>query len=387
MDKTVGLVMLLLYCAALPAAAQSTARGPQECAALRNLQLPGVALSEISAEWIPAGPAPRPFAPPPATNALPAYCRLQGTLDRRKGVDGQQYGIGFALALPAAWNGRFLFQGGGGFNGVLAPPYWRVRRGRIACAGERVRGRQYRQRTSRTRRERAGHRISPRSAGDAGLRLQAVERVTAVAKAIIARHYGQPVSRSYYSGCSTGGREAMQAAQRYPMEFDGVIVGAPAMRTNYAVLGTDWVNVQLNQLAPRGANGQPVTRDALSSTQKQAVIDGVRNACDANDGVRDGLVFNTNSCKFDPKTLVCGGTNSGAGCLTAAQAAALERAFAGPRMQRWPAALCPVSLRYGHCRGRNGFAGCSTVDSICLPPRPRMLTPPPAGPTVTGRQR
>jgi len=65
MDKTVGVVILLLYCAALPAEAQSTARGPQECAALRNLQLPGVALSEISAEWIPAGPAPRPFAPPP----------------------------------------------------------------------------------------------------------------------------------------------------------------------------------------------------------------------------------------------------------------------------------------------------------------------------------
>jgi Tannase and feruloyl esterase len=84
-------------------------------------------------------------------------------------------------------------------------------------------------------------------------------------------------------------------------------------------------------VAPRGADGKPVTRDALSGMQKQAVIEGVRNACDANDGVRDGLVFNTSSCKFDPRTLVCGGPNSGAGCLTAAQAAALERAFAGPR--------------------------------------------------------
>jgi feruloyl esterase len=103
------------------------------------------------------------------------------------------------------------------------------------------------------------------------------------------------------------------------------------MRTNYAALGTDWVNVQLNQAAPRDAKGQPVTRDALSSTQKQAVIEGIRNACDANDGVKDGLVFNASSCKFDPKTLVCDGKSNSGSCLTTAQADALERAFAGPR--------------------------------------------------------
>ena len=143
----------------------------------------------------------------------------------------------------------------------------------------------------------------------------------------------------------------MLAAQRYPLEFDGVIAGAPNMRTNYAVLGIDWINVQLNQVAPRGANGQPATRDALSSTQKQAVIEGIRNACDANDGVRDGLVFNTSACKFDPKTLVCGGKNSGAGCLTAAQAAALERAFAGPRTKDGRQLYSPFPIRYRH-RGR-----------------------------------
>jgi hypothetical protein len=333
MDKTVGLVMMLLYCAALPAAAQSTARGPQECAALRNLQLPGVALSEVSAEWIPSGPAPRPFAPPPATNVLPAYCRLQGTLNRRQGADGQSYGISFALALPATWNGRLLFQGGGGFNGVLAPPY-----GVSAAGGTPALARGFAVVSTDS-----GHSAPGGNALDSAFlrdqqatmdfAYQAVERVTTVAKAIIARHYAQPISRSYYAGCSTGGREAMLAAQRYPLEFDGVIAGAPNMRINYAVLGLDWVNVQLNQVAPRRTNGQPVTREALSSTQKQAVIDGIRNACDANDGLRDGLVFNTSACRFDPKTLVCGGTNSGAGCLTAAQAAALERAFAGPRMK------------------------------------------------------
>ena len=357
MNKTVGLLALIVACAAVPATAQLPARGPQDCAALQNLQLPGVALSEISAEWIPAGPAPRPFAPPPTTNMLPAYCRLQGTLNRRQGVDGQSYGIGFALALPATWNGGFLFQGGGGFNGVLAPPY-----GASAAGGTPALTRGFAVVSTDS-----GHRAPGGNPLDAtflrdqqatlDFAYQAVERVTALAKTIIGRHYVQPVSRSYYVGCSTGGREAMLAAQRYPMEFDGVIAGAPNMRINYAVLGLDWINVQLNQVAPRGTNGQPVTREALSSIQKQAVIEGIRNACDANDGVRDGLVFNSSACKFDPKTLVCGGKDSGAGCLTAAQAAALERAFAGPRTPAGRPLYSPFPFDTGIADPHQGIPG------------------------------
>jgi feruloyl esterase len=184
---------------------------------------------------------------------------------------------------------------------------------------------------------------------------RAVDRVTAVAKSVIAQHYTQPISRSYYVGCSTGGREAMLAAQRHPMEFDGVIAGAPNMRVYYSVLGVDWVNVQLNQVAPKGADGRPATRDALSSAQKQAVIDGIRNACDAGDGVKDGLVFNTSGCKFDPKALVCGGPNSGAGCLTAAQAAALERAFAGPRTSAGRQLYSPFPFDTGIADGEKQF--------------------------------
>ena len=328
MNKTAGLLALAIVCAAVPAAAQATARGPGDCAKLRNLELPGVPISDVTAEWIAAGPAPLVGGPPVT---LPAYCRVQAMLNRRQGPDGQQYGVGFAIALPVPWNGRFLFQGGGGFNGTLFPPL-----GVGAAGGMPALARGFAVASTD-----AGHR-SPKGAvlDTTFLRDQqatldfayaAIERVTAVAKLIIARYYSQSASRSYYSGCSTGGREAMQAAQRYPMEFDGVIAGAPAMRTNYAALGTDWVNVQLNQVAPRGADGRPVTRDALSSTQKEAVIEGIRNSCDANDGVRDGLVFNAASCKFDPKTLVCDGKPSGGSCLTTAQAAALERAFAGPR--------------------------------------------------------
>jgi feruloyl esterase len=327
MKRTAGLFALAIVCAAVLAAAQPTARGPEDCAALRKLELPGVAISEITAEWVPAGPMP--FAGPPGVT-LPAHCRVQAVLDRRTGANAQIFGIGFALALPAAWNGRFLFQGGGGFNGFLAPPL-----GAGPAGGMPALARGFAVASTDAGHRAIGNPLDTAFLADQQATLdfayRAIERVTAVAKTTIARHYTQPIARAYYMGCSTGGREAMTAAQRYATEFDGVIAGAPAMRNNYAALGTDWVNVQLNQVAPRGSNGQPITRDALSSTQKQAVIDGIRNACDANDGVEDGLVFNTSSCKFDPKTLVCDGKASGGSCLTTAQAAALERAFAGPR--------------------------------------------------------
>jgi len=352
MNKTVGLVMQLLLCAALPAAAQSTA-GPQECAALRNLQLPGIALSEISAEWVPSGPSPNPLF----KIVLPAYCRLQAALDRRKGVDGQLYGIGFSLALPGEWSGRFLFQGGGGFNGVLLrDPLGGPFGGSVPALarGFAVIS------TDSGHRAPGGNSLDTTFLRDQQATLdfayQAIERVSAVAKAIIGRYYTQPVSRSYYVGCSTGGREAMLAAQRYPMEFDGVIAGAPNMRINYSVLGVDWINVQLNQVAPRDSNGQPVTRDALSSTQKQAVIEGVRKACDANDGVRDGLVFNTSACKFDPKTLVCTDKSRG-DCLTAAQATALERGFAGPRTSAGRQLYSPFPFDTGIADSQPGIPG------------------------------
>ena len=339
-----------------PAMAQSVARGPDECAALQQLQLPGFSITEVTAEWIPAGPRPHQFAKG-VTIVVPAHCRVQATINRRQGANGQSYGIDFALALPAAWNGRFLFQGGGGFNGVLADPLGAGVAGDMSAL---MRGFAVVSTDS-------GHRSPGNNSLDTtfmadqqallDFAYQAVERVTAAAKAVIARHYATPASRSYYVGCSTGGREAMLAAQRYPMEFDGVVAGAPNMRIYYAALGTDWFNTQLNPLAPRGSNGQPVTRDALSSTQKQAVIDGVRNACDGNDGVRDGLVFNTSACRFDPKTLVCDGANSGAGCLTAAQAAALERAFAGPRTNAGRQIYSPFPFDTGVADPAQGLPG------------------------------
>jgi feruloyl esterase len=101
------------------------------------------------------------------------------------------------------------------------------------------------------------------------------------------------------------------------------------MRTTFSGIGDEWVAVALNQIAPKDANGRPVTSQALSESDKKTVIDGILNQCDAADGARDGLVFNR-TCRFDPKQLVCKGPKAD-GCLSAAQAAALEKGFAGPK--------------------------------------------------------
>ncbi len=297
------------------------------CSALMNLQVPGVALTVTRAERIPAGPT---RVGPPGAGAdvkLPAYCRLDGVIDRRTGEGGVAYGIGFALALPENWNGRFLFQGGGGLNGSVQPPF-----GGLAAGNEPALARGFA--VASTDSGHQGRVFDAAFMQDQQASLDfayaAVGRVAEVAKRIIAQHYGKPPARSYFSGCSTGGREAMLMAQRYPLYFDGVVAGAPAMRTSFSGIGDRWVAVTLNEVAPKDAEGLPITRNALSESDKKAVIEGLLNACDAADGLRDRMIFNTQACRFDPKTLVCKGPKA-EGCLSMEQAAALEKAFGGPK--------------------------------------------------------
>ena len=327
--RTVVIVVGALMASASPAAAQSRTT-PAACDALRQLQVPGVVLIVSKAEWFAAGaaqPGGRGGGAPVAST-LPAYCRLDAMIDRRVGAGGVNYGIGFALALPEDWNGRFLFQGGGGLNGSVQAPL-----GASAAGDRSALARGFAVVSTDT-----GHQGT--GAFDGGFMQDqqanldfayaAIGRVADLAKRIIAQHYGKPPDKSYFAGCSTGGREAMLMTQRYPTYFDGVIAGAPAMRTGYSGIGDRWVAVTLNEVAPKNAQGQPITRDALSDSDRKTVIDGIVNACDANDGIRDGMVFNTNACRFDPKTLVCKGAKAD-GCLSMAQASALEKAFAGPK--------------------------------------------------------
>jgi feruloyl esterase len=312
------------------ALAQSSTTTPPACEALQKLQLDGVALTVTKTQWYQAGaplPAGRAGGPAPASTNLPAYCRVDGVIDRRTGVPaGTSYGIGFALALPETWNGRFLMQGGGGLNGSVGNPV-----GTSAAGDRSALARGFAVVSTDTGHTGTGGfdgTFQQDQQASLDFAYAAIGRVAELAKRIIARNYGKAPDKSYFAGCSTGGREAMLMTQRYPLLFDGVIAGAPAMRTSYSGIGDRWVAVTLNEAAPKNAQGQPVTRDALTDAQKQGVIDGIVAACDANDGLADRMIFNVNACRFDPKTLVCG---AGDRCLSPQQAAALTKAFAGPK--------------------------------------------------------
>jgi len=121
----------------------------------------------------------------------------------------------------------------------------------------------------------------------------------------------------------------MLMTQRYPAEFDGVISGDPAIRTGFSRIGNNWSAVAFNQIAPKDDAGRPQPNKVFSESDIKLVVNGILNACDAKDGIKDGMVFNTRECKFDPEVLACkAGKNDS--CLTNQQTAAIKKAFDGP---------------------------------------------------------
>jgi feruloyl esterase len=305
------------------------AQTSNKCADLTGFRIPGVPMVITKAATIPASSAARPgTAETSATSAtIPSHCQADGMIDERTGADGKTYGIGFSLALPDAWNNRFLFQGGGGYNGSVRPPM-----GAAAAGDNPGLARGFAVVSTDT-----GHKGSTFDRSyDADQQASidfaqvAVGQVAELAKQIIAHYYGQGAQHSYFAGCSTGGREAMLMTQRYPTEFDGVISGDPAMRTGFSQIGNNWSAVAFNQIAPKDDAGRAQPNKVFSESDIKLIVNGVLNACDANDGLKDGMVFNTRACKFDPDVLACKGAKNDS-CLTSEQAGAIKKAFAGPR--------------------------------------------------------
>lgn len=300
--------------------ASSSLHAGTSCTALTKFTMPGHGVVIRKAQEIAA-------SAPGAAPAVPAHCRVDGVIDERTGRDGKPYGIGFAVALPTQWNGRFLFQGGGGLNGSVQPPLG------AGYAGEQsALARGFAVASTDSGHQGAGFDASFLRDQQAALNFlfQAVAEVTVVAKQLVAQHYGKPQTRAYFVGCSTGGREAMMMSQRFPNYYDGIVAVAPAARTSFSNLGLRHATAALNAVAPRDAEGKPQTRAALSEANRRLLIEQVLERCDALDGSRDGLIFAPQRCDFDPASLVCKDAKPD-GCLTTGQANAIRIVMQGPR--------------------------------------------------------
>lgn len=315
------LILLGAVAEALAAPADPVAR----CAALQRPVIAGLVVETTA--LIPAGTV-RTGPQAASEVALPAHCLFRGTLGPRTGAAGQHLGIGIELRLPVQWNGRFLFQGGGGLDGVLGPSYGLISgnhfppalsRGYAVVATD------------------AGHRsesmIDPHFALDQQARLDyaynALDKTTLVAKQLISLFYGTSPSRSYFIGCSNGGRQAMMAAERLPLQFDGIVAGDPSFRLTRTNVDEAWNEIVLARAAPKDAQGRPIISQALSPADLQLVSTAVLKQCDSRDGLADGMINDFRACDFDPAILTCPAAKTPQ-CLTAPQVTALKALMQGP---------------------------------------------------------
>jgi feruloyl esterase len=176
------------------------------------------------------------------------------------------------------------------------------------------------------------------------------ERVAVTAKELLQRHYSKGPDKSYFIGCSGGGRQAMMFTQRFPAYFDGVIAMAPAMRVSSgATIAAAWDTQALQAIAPAGADGKPILSRALSDADLGLVRKGILDACDAQDGITDGLVSNPAACKFNVASLQCQGAKTDA-CLAPGQVQALQKIFTGAKNSSGQAlyATWPWDAGIGH---------------------------------------
>lgn len=299
---------IALFCAALtgaPLAYSAEGDFARLCAELKNADLYHTQLK--SAEYVDNGIiAADPNSAITGSTVREvktgAHCVVRAEIEPRTGANGHHYGINYELRLPQQWNGKFLFQGGGGSNGFVAAAV-----GSIPSSNS----------TARSALERGYAVVSMDSghatytpgtptgwdmafAGDQQARLDyayaAIGKVTQQAKTLINALYQKDPRHSYFMGCSNGGREAMIAAQRYPNEFDGVVVGNAAFRLSRASINSSYVQRALVTSTPADKGTSLLNARDLAVLQK-----GILKQCDAKDGLKDGIINAWEQCDFKPE--------------------------------------------------------------------------------------
>ena len=287
------------------------------CDSLAALALPETTIT--MARIVAAGD----FSPPGAAQAkagalnvykdLPEFCRVAATL-----TPSSDSGIKIEIWLPVSgWNRKLIAVGNGGWAGVIS----------YSALAESVKA-GYASVSTDTGHEGGrgsfalGH---PEKLIDFGWRSE--HEMTVKAKAVIRTFYGDAPRRSYWNGCSTGGRQALKEAQKFPDDFDGIIAGAPANRNALAL----WIAFA-------------VLKDPASyipASKYPMIHQAALEACDALDGVKDGLIEDPTRCHFDPKVLLCKGADN-ASCLTAPQVEAARKYYTAATNPRTGQELFPA---------------------------------------------
>ena len=324
---------VVLTLLASSAAAQAPANS---CEGLQTMALAGGAVTSVqtvgAGQFVPPpngrggrGPVTNPFVD------VPAFCRVMAQLKPTTDSD-----IRIEVWLPlAGWNGKLQVVGNGGFAGAIgyAALAQAVRDGYAAASTD------------------TGH-----SGGDPSFMTghpervvdfahRAIHELAVASKSAIASYYGSAPRLSYFNGCSTGGRQALTAAQRYPTDFDGIIAGAAANST------VRMTSMQL--FSGLATQGDPAS--AISMDKQRALHAAVLDACDAKDGVRDGVLENPAACTFEPRQIACTAGDRGT-CLTEAQVAAARKIYSGPVNPRTGQSIFP-GLARGSETGWNGLSG------------------------------
>jgi feruloyl esterase len=322
--------MQLRIAAALVAIAGSRASASTagSCPELARLALPNTRIT--LAQVVPAGNFPIPAAatvsrfPPQlavarqAVQNLPAFCRVTAEINPVEDSD-----IQIEVWMPVTgWNRKLVGVGNGAFAGGI----------RYDELGPALR-QGYAVASNNTGHDGGGADASfglghPEKVIDYGYR--AAHEMTVKARALVEAFYGRPAERAYWDGCSAGGRQGLMEAQRFPDDYDAIVAGAPATNHTQVMVAEAW--------AGRATHSTPASYipRALYAVIHKAALD----ACDAQDGLKDGLIDDPRYCHFDPGVLLCPAGES-AGCLTAAQVEAVRRIYAGPTNPRTGEQISP----------------------------------------------
>lgn len=274
-----------------------------------------------------------------AQGRLPDYCKVEGYIAPA---------VGFEFRIPQKiWNGKLLMQGCGGFCGttsMIAQCDDAVARG-YACVSTDL-----------------GHKSTPidgkwaynNPQGEIDFYYRATHATAQAAKAILKFAMGRQIERSYFRGCSTGGRQGLISAQRFPTDFDGVIAAAPAGISSGGGLHLIW-----SALANLDDNGEPILRASKIPMLHAAVVD----ACDGTDGLTDGLIDDPRKCAFDPGGLQCRGRD-GDHCLTEAEVEVVNKVYQGAIDSKGAPLYRAVPMRGSELNWVPAYIGVNSQPSI-----------------------